>query len=1463
MDNQIPVPQLAGMSHIKPEVLTKIRDLIGDSDTPYPIAATNNVGLSTLTMVLSNIQPTQINGRIQGHVESMDTYHVGVCPIRHVPQISRKITTTTRWIARYPERMADLTAPPRITESSTTRVGDFHGAYLGVHFHVPRVLFMDDGDEFFDEALVTLSSGIAIEYKDEVLSAIRGCENRRLQNMRVQGSFNNPHTIQTAVDIYKFGQIHIDGQGFEKLTANVIRALRNANNGVGNPQLMVIPEAIKMQTVYGNPALKENFRVGATTAEGIRQLGPDFISNMMGISQYVDIPTEVEGKSDTIRRDNFYSRFGVGLAWYSEAGREALDLFVNTHSYNNTGGNRPFGNGGNGTYNPQSGTAPGVRHGSMTDRRAIRLLNPNIGNLNWDIVTLKQLIENCVALDQSQPQYLPLRMDKYENLCANYLTVLEDMGATVPTTEDGDPFVDPFIYFDANGSAASVAKTWGQVDRAALDDAFVRNWAGHTLMRLRQIVGDQIFDDVLNMMEASNISYSGYKMGSPGDNFLPDHVAEAFVYAVLNDNSNNRNNSIANGRITRNQWGCPNLPAIMPEDTNGFSPEIQALKVAGVPSRSVLVKIGNEYYAIAALNNNNSDFDNTEDTVGYRLVRENGGGLQVSAGANDHTVGAAWAAFGNPAGLRPPPPAADLVRIPEHVSPPGFNNIACLKYIAENYSNGGYNEGFKTWMSFPRFRNGYAKAAKEGITALEKLRNVLVPMMGIQVQSTLDKEYQNDFLREDMVPSYLKVDENVVGQQMARQLNQLYAMYSNVFERQYKFPLYVTLHNWQLPASLNTINAYGEDAFGQFTEPQLQNLALNVGLAAGTSPQQRMAFAGGFQDVLNHPERYNADFYDDFRTGAAELKMAWSAAANVRLLRANDLGSNTFVTLGQYLNAVAASAGANPAPWVEVRNVLANFWEYSMTPGRKPPIDDNLVRTWKVNPPRVANRAFQRSQARVAGMGAGVRINTAGTKTLAYIETGLTISPEFLSSLPVNYQFGKNIDGFVNQHPFRPSDIASYGFAALEPRILPQYVGGGGAGGAVPYDVNALKKTVSNLRSHSRAYASGSSSYNLNQMQRSAMHGRTGASAGTSNYGNVNKRARAGVTVPQHGITQSAAYTANQGRAVPMGPNAAEIPMSNASGGIGYGLMNPHVIATALQSKHFVYRYKMADSIPDNFERAIMLLFLGTKIYGRKMIDWAGADICVPLSFCLTAPWIEFEMWAVMYLNWGIGSAEYSMSRTNASYDPGIEYMAIDVRFYLGAFIDNMDDVFVADCAAYKRYVRGWDLTFMTEFAVTGTNSRNEVDFNIEDYDNRKGSMIVLYYPGSGTEPKSQVFCLSGKATNGYMSQFYSGANGQAVFQQKSLITYACAPYFCLISNMHKIHDQNPVGVGNFEDQLDFQINVIIGRGAQIRHDQTVINSGFGPLSDLRPGVLPIINGGIGLINDTPAMTVNVANRVF
>lgn len=1470
------VPQLAGMTSIPPEVITKMRDLVGDSDTAFTVDTSHNVGLSTLTAVLSAIQPERAVKKIQAGTENIDTWHRGAVPIKHVQRISQKITTSRRWILRFPERMADLTAPPRITEAAVTRVGEYHGAYLGCQFHVPRVVFMPDGNEYFETALETVSSGIGLEYKTEVLAAIRAVPFRRVQDARVHGQYSNPKAVSAAASVYQFGVIHRESDGLKKLTSSVIKQRRISNRGLGaaanpKPSFAVVPFDLKEQFADGDPGKKENFRNGME-AEGLKNVGPDYINNVYGIPLYYEEPMEAEGRSDGVERDFMNTRMCVGQAWYSSA-KKPLELFVKrtgrNHSSNNDGGISSVG----GVIKGIGATSGDAAYGSMTDARAIRFLNPNVGNLNWDIVTLATLIENCVAFDQTNSTYLPLRKDSYNNLARNHQSILEAMGANVGTTADDDLFVDPFIYFQTGTKQAAVAETWGMVDREAISDSFYKNWGKHTSVRAEEIIGTANKRAINAMQRAANASsFSAYNMGgafTQGTNNT--HVVEAFCYAMALTQGNNNLAAGSGGAqaagmegIPRNMYGSPNLPPIMPPHdrvrrlagSSAFYAQLEQLRVVGIPERAILVQYGGDVCAVIAAIGGVQDFTNANHNVNYALVKNVGGALVMSSSGD------------NTASTFAPAPAAVVatqacICIPEQCVPPVLNHIASLNYIAESNKNGG-DEVFRTWTEWPNFKT-YANTCEAGVQAVEETFGEFKAIFGTSATDSMSEEFQNIFMREDMVPSYMRVDSKSMGHEMARNLNQMYAFYSNTCERTYKYPLFMTMHNFDLTnavvgagaaAAPAVFAAGGEPGFGQLSAPQLRNFVLGLGFPQTVTQAEAVAIAGGFDDVLSHPENYDPQFVQDLHNGSSQLSSMWSNAVRQRLFTASQLGNNTLPTLRAWLqnrtNVAFGGGGVAPNFWTGVKNILTNLWSALTTSGPKQPITDGTVNVWLTQTPRVNNRGFQQQQRRATAVGAAAR-PPARKSMISYFSTGGTVSAEYFDRRPVSYDPAVNINGFILQQPLRPSDTAAYGFQALVPRVL-------SLNNLNPTDT---ERQVENLR----LYTTGQKGIanNINHLtrvsqKRSNTSPQQVPTSGSATRGGNGRNPR--MRNPQPAPYRSAAYPTNARTAVPISQAGASVPLGSGSigGGAGYGLMNPSIIGMALDSKHFVYRYKIADATADWFERMILLLLIGMKIYGRKLIELAELDMVVPLSLCMAAPWIEFEMWAVMYLNWNIGKAEYSMIRTNAAYDPQIEYMTIDVRFYIGAFIDNIDDVFVADCSAFKEYLRGWDPSFITQFAVTGTNtSRNHVHFNLEDFDARVGSMISLYYPASGDEPQQQVFCLSGKAQDGYMSQFYSAANGNSLHDEKNRVTYACAPYFCMISGMHEVDQTYGEELGTFEDQLEFRINVVVGRGSQLNWDGSTMNSGFGPLADLHPGCMPILNGGVGVIN--PATAIIVGTR--
>lgn len=274
--------------------------------------------------------------------------------------------------------------------------------------------------------------------------------------------------------------------------------------------------------------------------------------------------------------------------------------------------------------------------------------------------------------------------------------------------------------------------------------------------------------------------------------------------------------------------------------------------------------------------------------------------------------------------------------------------------------------------------------------------------------------------------------------------------------------------------------------------------------------------------------------------------------------------------------------------------------------------------------------------------------------------------------------------------------------------------------------------------------------------------------------------------------------------------------------------LNPYIRGKFRDSPHMNQRLIKINkhmTTNNNIIRAIHLLYLGTYVCGKQMINFANMNIPVPMSFFVVRPFIELTMYAMYCLNPNIGVIEYGFEDNIVNFNGKIKGASVDTSFFMTSYVLSDQTNFVQPNIAHCEYLRGAGRTFITDFKTTDIMNRHSPDLDLtsrNSFNNRVGDNIVLY--GGGSQDNNDlgdesIFDLIGPFfENGLLNANYNEYTRDMMKQA----TYPCAAFFITKTNIHQLNLRNRYNQNSFHEYQRISkvnINTLVYKARQNAYD--------------------------------------------
>ena len=373
---------------------------------------------------------------VRGRYESADTWHFEVCPRRRSNGLQTKTILSYNIPSVMPNRRTPLTQPDRFSTTKSSREVIMTQFALGVDFEGDSLRTSGEGaDQDFDMKMAVMASSAVLQGKYHVHVAFLTSKIEHRQAISALGQPASGAFQRAREDDKMLGILHRE-KGIFLLLSYVKKVMAVQQKSFS---MMIAPSGALELMAYGNSFDTEYWRRGPKSNEVLESGGDAFI-NIGGVRVYEEESKIFAMSQGPIEHDPMLNKYTRGLYWLStnEAVlRQAED--------------------------------------NVTAARAIWFVDFDSDNGALREIPLIEQIGNAICFDQNAP-HLPLRTASYRSLAASPDSAIADIG-NVPNNSDGDPLIDPFIYFPrttggGRSTAGRVCHFWGQQDTAYANEDF-------------------------------------------------------------------------------------------------------------------------------------------------------------------------------------------------------------------------------------------------------------------------------------------------------------------------------------------------------------------------------------------------------------------------------------------------------------------------------------------------------------------------------------------------------------------------------------------------------------------------------------------------------------------------------------------------------------------------------------------------------------------------------------------------------------------------------------------------------------------------------------------------------------------------------------------------------------------------------------------------------------------------------
>lgn len=773
----------------------KLVDMFGAPVTPHNIGNNHPVSWKNLVDLFKDEQAMPVQERVRAYIERWNSWHSRTLALVKTNNLNE---ITASWIEFEPElpaRLSHFVPVPIIDHTEVQKRAKFFMYGIGALFEWGS-LATDAGQELYEKSMVSIASNITLLFKLFTHAALWKAKMEVSRIMQLTGLpyMNGWAYERLQAPGYGFGVLHADPRGLIAMASAVSNTMNDTMKS--DFSFMVLNSRLKGLLSEGNPTELQDFR-NANLKARVDAQGFDAVKSVMGKPIVFEQDYVYRGRTEA-PDEPMTVKYTCGAFWVSD--NAYLKSYAESPYYVNSSSG--FGN---------TILAPP----NTNDFRALRFLNLSKGDVDWDTISVHELIENCLCYDQKDPM-LPLRRKMYQDLAKNHAQYAANMGMHLPSGPNkGEKQVSIFVYADRQGVHKAVG-LWGQLSRVYMNDQFLQAAVRVARTRVVQAIGGEDKIQAINRM--TNVLDLAYSRNSqmPTQNTKDKYYFEAFCYAVANHAPNANPGSWI---LKANEFGVVDLPDLV--------------------GKAISFK----------------------DATGADKFVE----VTVPGGAGGAVTFATLAAAGG--GAAP----IDAAEYTATGLPHGFCTIGHAQTIVRAKRA---NE-IKGWMALEDFARE-EKVLEDGLEALDLYVDRCIDFFGAKFDSrvedtmtpTLRKTYENLFHSSAVLPLYLRSNEGTFGS-LAKRNNLMASIFESTWCGINRAPLFFDI------SAFAAAVAKDFPSVGLGVSNEERALALHANLVGGTPPAGGELMAWRALAFALDQYLANSSAASDLEQGFPNLKDKW------------------------------------------------------------------------------------------------------------------------------------------------------------------------------------------------------------------------------------------------------------------------------------------------------------------------------------------------------------------------------------------------------------------------------------------------------------------------------------------------------------------------------------------------------------------------------------------------------------
>lgn len=477
--------------------------------------------------------------RVELELRNTDSVVFRICPLQKTEHLGKRVMYRTRYKQSVLGPLATYGLVRHMNFQRSSKSFEMTGFGIGFQFELQSLL-NEEGRDIFNNYVQMAASNTVLTAEICAIEAIIGCH----ETDKALDKFF-PQTVGSLMDLVSTWNsnafaIHKKGNGIQQVVGWIKKA--RVLLKVAAPEALLVPQNTAEQLAFGNPEARDVSRAGQE-ARDVRAAGAAVYQNVNGLRMIELAPESI---SDT----------GAGL--YDPLAHVAeFGLFYVADN------------------NSTMGRAPDAPHNTCNERGIAIFSMRNNGNR--EVVRPETMVQNDLAFDAASGA---LNKPVLEELARNYETLCRAKQMSVHISPNGDPLVDPNIFFDENG-VPQVVEHFGDIDPAYLSEAFIKTLARINQQELERRIGRERMQSIREMLMVLEQSAS---MGL-SSTYEESSVLEAFAAAVALDRRNRvkgrESNRDTKAKVTPgNAYGADYLPPVVA--VNGVGNVIATLTDGGI-----------------------------------------------------------------------------------------------------------------------------------------------------------------------------------------------------------------------------------------------------------------------------------------------------------------------------------------------------------------------------------------------------------------------------------------------------------------------------------------------------------------------------------------------------------------------------------------------------------------------------------------------------------------------------------------------------------------------------------------------------------------------------------------------------------------------------------------------------------------------------------------------------------------